>query len=138
MGWTVRPYMHLVDRSDGPGPKPFIDLTVAFKGHSLISHLGGYFGFASCLRNDPRFPHGACQRLLAVDMLARFHRRYRDVSMVVVGRRNHHGVDALFGFQHLAIIFVAFGLWVFLENFSRIPPIDVAEGNDVLAFHFTE
>jgi hypothetical protein len=51
----------------------------------------------------------------------------------VVGRGNHHRVDAFFGFEHLPKVTVSDGFGIAGENGRRIPVIHVTKGKDIYA-----
>ena len=52
----------------------------------------------------------------------------------MVGRAHHHGVDLrLHGVEHFAEILERPGLGIAFERAAGVAPVDVGQGNDVLA-----
>src|SRR3954470_9014160 len=51
----------------------------------------------------------------------------------MIGRADDHGVNLLLLVEHLAVILMFFGVGIFLKDSCRVRPVDIAQGDDVLA-----
>src|SRR5258708_3383610 len=71
-------------------------------------------------------------------MFARLDRGDRNDGVVVVGCCDCNRIDALFLFEHLAEILVAFGFWVLVDDLGGVIPIHIAQGYDVLTADIVE
>ena len=128
---AVGPDMNLGHVSDRARANDFRPAAKARLGRALVAHLGADAFLTRRFPHQSRFPHRVRQRLLAVDVLAQPHGRHRRRRMVMVGRRDDHGVDGRPELiQQLSIIEEPLG---FLElRGLRIEPllIDVAHAHD--------
>ena len=103
---------------------------------SLVPHLCDDLVFFGRLGHGPHLADGARERLLAVHVLAGFHRQDRGGGMGVVGRRDRDGIDPLrFLVEHLAEVFIALRLGVGRVGVGRAHVVHVAQGVDVLDAH---
>ncbi|MEY3812274.1 MAG: hypothetical protein RL495_221 [Verrucomicrobiota bacterium] len=91
-------FAHLADESSG---NPFGDLTDAFAGMTLVTHLGDDFIFMGRFGEDARLEDGMGDRLLDVDVLSAAHAFHRDVGVRMVGGGDDHGIDVLLLVEHL-------------------------------------
>ena len=127
--------LNLAHLADFAVPYPFADLAHAFGRSALVAHLRGYLVLGGQFGQQTRFVDRVRQRFLAIDVLAGRNGVGRDDRVGVVGRSHH---DRIGRFEHLvvhaAVIVVAFGRGVTLEDMLRVFPVDVAQADDVLAF----
>ena len=127
--------LDLAHLADFAVPYPFADLAHAFGRSALVAHLRGYLVLGGQFGQQTRFVDRVRQRFLAIDVLAGRNGVGRDDRVGVVGRSHH---DRIGRFEHLvvhaAVIVVAFGRRVTLEDMLRVFPVDVAQADDVLAF----
>ena len=138
MRGAVRPDMDLAHRPDGAVGEPFVDQPVAFERHALVAHLGGHLRLPGRLGHRPRLVNRARQRFLAVHVLAVLEGRHRHHGVEVIGRGDHHCIDALFLLEHHPEIAVVPGLGIFFERVGGIVPVHVAQRDDVLAAHVAQ
>ena len=56
--------------------------------------------------------------------------------MGMVGCSDHYGIGFFANLiKHLAIVFIALGIWVFFKLSFGVFPVNIAKTNDVLALH---
>src|SRR5262249_36814316 len=107
-------------------PRPIVRIT-------LIAHLRGDFVPLRRLRQQPRLPRRAGQRLLDVNALAHLHASQRGGRVHMIGRADHDGVNLLVLFvEHLAKVLVLRGLLPAFEALLAAFPIHVGQRDDVL------
>jgi hypothetical protein len=123
-----------VDRAEDAGLDQLDEPARPRVREALVAHLRRHFRRASCVGHPASLRHGVCEWLLAVHVLAEAHREERSRSVVVVGRRDGHGVDArAFLVEHLAVVLVPLRLREALVRLRGVRIVDVAERDDVLA-----
>jgi hypothetical protein len=126
----IGPGMHFRDVADYARPDHLGALPRAFVGVTLVAHLGGHSVLISHLAHLPRFPNGADERFLHVNVLAAFHRPDGRGGMHEIGNGDNHRVDAFFLVEHLAEVFVPFCIGVFVER-PRVLIVDIAKRHDI-------
>lgn len=117
--------LDLAHLADFAVPYPFAaDLAHAFGRSALVAHLRGYLVLGGQFGQQTRFVDRVRQRFLAIDVLAGRNGVGRDDRVGVVGRSHH---DRIGRFEHLvvhaAVIVVAFGRGVTLEDMLRVFPV---------------
>ena len=129
----VGPDVHLAHRANRPIPDGLAHQAGPFGGLTLIAHLGGDLMLASGFGNHSRFINRMSQRLFTINVLASFDGGYACNGMDMVRRGDHYRIDVLVLLvQHLAKIFVFFGLRVASERPACTPPVHIAQRHDVL------
>ncbi len=102
---------------------------MALRAHlRLHIHFFGDFGHLAGFINRAR------QRLLAVNMLTEFHRVNRNDGVIVIGYGDDDGFEVFLGLEHLAPIFISLGVGIFFKTVGGALVIDIAHGDEVLAF----
>ena len=127
------PDVNLRDFADRARLDDLDDAPIVFAGVNLRPQLRRHAMFASRFRHDPRFGDGVRQRLFAIDVKACADRSNRRRSVMVVGRRNHHGVDLAFLlFQHLTVVGIRSGAGKASSRALQIVSVDVDQGDNIL------
>ena len=130
---AIGPGVDFGDVADLAGPNHFGRLARAFVRIALVAHLGGDSVFVRGILELARFPDGARERLLHVDVLAALHGPHGGGGVHEIRDGDDHGVDdrALL-VQHLAEVFVLRNFFVLLELAGGARVVHVAECDDVL------
>jgi len=95
---TVGPVAPAVDRAHRPdraGGEIFAQQAAALARLALVAQLGGHARLARLFRKLPRLGQRVGQRFLDVDVQAAPHGQQRRQRVLVVGRRDHDGVQFL-------------------------------------------
>ena len=127
--------MRLTDRPDGAGLDEFDHAAVIVGGVDLRAHLRGdcAASLEILVLHQPGFANGVGQRLLAIDVFACPHRRDGGQRVMMVGGADHHAVDLRVA-DDLAPVGERPGVGKLFPRLVERPRIDVAEGDDILAF----
>ena len=133
MGRTIGPNMRLAHGANRAVLEPFGYLAIPLERHALVAHLGCDLCLSGGFGHHARFIHCAGQWFLTINMLAHFHCCDRHDCMVMIRRAYHYSLDAFLLVQHLAEIFVAFGVGILLERLGGVVPVHVAQGDDIFA-----
>ena len=129
---TVGPGVYFAHLADESGGDPLGDLTDAFAGMALVTHLGHDLIFVRRLGEDAGFEDGVRDRLLDVDMLATAHALHGDVSVRMVGCGDDDRVDVLALVEHLTEVGEQRRLRELLDRPGAATEVQVAERDDVL------
>ena len=100
---------------------------------TLVPHLGRNPVLAGRRGQRAGLGHRACQRLLAVDVLAAPHRLHRDDGVRMVRGRDNHGVEVGLTVEHLPVVRVDAGVRELAERARGEPQVGVAQRGYVLA-----
>ena len=99
--------MHFGHLADLAGPDHLGALPGPLVGIALVAHLRGDLVLVGRLQHLARFPDGAGERLLHVDVLAALHAPHGRGGVHEIGNRDDDGVDVIGLFvEHLAEIFI--------------------------------
>ena len=128
---SIGPGMHFADVADGSVPDHFGALAGAFVRISLIAHLRGDLIFRGEVGEQARFPNGARERLLTIDVLAALHRPGGADGVHEIRRGDDDGVDVLFLIEHLAEVGIPGRLVELVEHFLGAVGVGIAEGDDI-------
>ena len=96
--------MDFGDAAEDAGADELDGATNGFAGVGLVAHLRLHLGLHGDLGEAARLPDRMGNRLLAVNVFPFPHREHRCVEVVVVGRRDGDGVDAVHGRDHLTVV----------------------------------
>ena len=99
---------------------------------TLVAHLRRQSGFLCDARELARFPDIVRERLFAIDVITRAHRKNGDVRVQVVRCAAEHGIERLLLLQHDAEVPIDRRLREALDRGRGPVEIDVAQRNDVL------
>ena len=124
--------MDFGDVADFARPDHLGALARAFVRVALVAHLRGDLVFVGRLHQLARFPDGAGQRLLHVDVLAALHAPHGGGGVHEIGDGDDDRVDVLvFLVEHLAEVFVLRSAFELLEFARGLLFIDIAQRDDV-------
>ena len=113
---------------------PFVEKADGLERVALVAELADDAVLPGRAHQLTHLMDGMGQRFLAIDVLAPFDGGHRRHGVAMVGRRHHHGVDALFQLiEHLAKIAILLGLGEPVESFGGVLQVDVAQRDDVVA-----
>jgi hypothetical protein len=102
---------------------------------ALVTELCDDLVFAGGGLEGADFLDGMGQWLFAVNVFAAAHGFEGDHGVGVIGRADHHGVESRAHLvEHDPIILEPPGLGILLKLFGGVIVVDVAEGDDVVAF----
>ena len=132
---AVGPRMHFGDVADVAVPDDFAALAGARVGVSLVAHLRRDAVSGGGLLQLLRFPDGARERLLTVDMFAASHGPQRSGGMHVIGTGDQYGVD-IRGLlvEHATEIFVLRNFGIEVVAGCGVLIVGIGEGDDVFGF----
>lgn len=129
---AVGPGVDFSHVADLTGPNHFGGLAGALIRVALIAHLGGDFVLVGRFAEHARFPDGAGEGFLDVDMLAALHAPVGGDGVHEIGDGDDDRVDiAALLVEHFAEIFVLGRALIFLIGAGGLFVIDVAKGDDV-------
>ena len=129
---TIRPDMDLAHRADDAGLDHFDRAAQTIMRAALIAHLRGDFVFAGEVAQITRLMHRLRERLLTINVFAKFDRRRGNQCVHVIGRRNDHGINVLFLVEQLTPVAVKFCIRIFCALAGGLRLVNVAQRNDVV------
>ena len=139
----------LFDFANAPVPHQFARLAELVRGTLHRARLEYTVILARRLHHFTGLMDGQGERLLAIDILARFARRDGYEGVPVIGRRNHHGIDVLACQQFAKLLvgraalefLVALNAVELLDRLFAVLPtrrIDIAHGHHLRVGHRQE
>ena len=94
------PGVHFTHGADRAVLDPLDGLAMPLARTAVVTHLRRDLGLLRDPRHDARLTNVVRERLLAVHMLARLHRKDGDVRVQVIGGGDEDGVNRLFFLEH--------------------------------------
>ena len=126
------PRMHRLDFSDHAVVDQLHAGAVRLVAVDLVPHLRDHLRDLRLPAHLPHLPHRVCERLLAIHMLAHFHRRHRHGRVPVVGRRDRHRINLVAQFrEHLAPVLIVRRAGEYIVHLVEAVRVHIAECDEL-------